>query len=138
MTTQCCLFSGAWWLFYNSVLMQQRLRIAIFRKQCQGLQHIKYVTLFLANFDPLLLSHFVTHPGTLPKSTTHISDPTPRCLVGLVQKSGQKPPVQVLSQLFAGVFVRGFVRGSFVWKVLSRVVFVRSPFCQKTSITTEN
>src|SRR6218665_446579 len=28
---------------------------------------IKYVTLFLANFDPLPLSHFVTHPGTPPK-----------------------------------------------------------------------
>src|SRR6218665_2908537 len=35
---------------------------------------IKYVTLFLANFDPL--SHFVTHLGT-PKSTSHISDPPP-------------------------------------------------------------
>ena len=28
---------------------------------------IKYVTLFLANFDPLPLSHFVTHPGTPQK-----------------------------------------------------------------------
>ena len=35
---------------------------------------IKYVTLFLANFDPLPLSYFVTHPGT-PESTSHISDP---------------------------------------------------------------
>ena len=32
---------------------------------------IKYVTLLLANFDPLPLSHFVTHP----KSTSHISEP---------------------------------------------------------------
>ena len=72
---------------------------------------IKYVTLFLANFDtPLPLSHFVTHPRT-PKSTSHISDyPTPRILVGLVQKPGQKPAVYKLSQLFAGVFVRGFVK----------------------------
>src|SRR6218665_171459 len=36
---------------------------------------IKYITLFWANFYPLPLSHFVTHPGTSPKSTSHISDP---------------------------------------------------------------
>src|SRR6218665_408724 len=35
---------------------------------------IKYVTLFLANFYPPL-SHFVTHPGIPPESTSHISDP---------------------------------------------------------------
>src|SRR6218665_3573222 len=29
---------------------------------------------FLANFDPPPLSHFVTHPGTPPESTSHISD----------------------------------------------------------------
>src|SRR6218665_2609422 len=44
---------------------------------------IKYVTLFLANFDPPPLSHFVTHPGT-PK-VRHTSR-TPQFLVGLVQK----------------------------------------------------
>jgi len=32
----------------------------------------------------------------------------------------------------------GFVRGSLVWKVLSGVVFVRSPFCQNTSVATES
>jgi len=37
---------------------------------------IKYVTLFLANFYPLPLSHFVPHSGT-PESTSHISDPPP-------------------------------------------------------------
>ena len=31
-----------------------------------------------------------------------------------------------------------FVRGSFVWKLLSGVVFVRSPFCQSISVTTES
>src|SRR6218665_3666414 len=37
---------------------------------------IKYVTLFLANFDPPLpLSHFITHLGNPPESTPHISDP---------------------------------------------------------------
>src|SRR6218665_1664061 len=52
---------------------------------------------------------------------------------------GQKPPIQILSQLFAEVFVPGgFVRGSFVWKVLSGLVFVRSPFCRNTSVATES
>src|SRR6218665_1854895 len=96
---------------------------------------IKYVKLFSANFDPLPLLHFVTHPGT-PQSTSYISDPP--ILVGLVQKTGQKPSVRMLSQLFAGVLSRGFVRGSFVWKVLSGVIFVRSPLCQNTSVTTES
>src|SRR6218665_2537216 len=85
---------------------------------------------------PLPLSHFVTHPGTPQKYVTPLGPP--RFLVGLVQKPGQKPPVQILYQLLAGVFVRGFVRGSFVWKVLSGVVFVYSPFCQNTSVTTES
>src|SRR6218665_1077545 len=35
---------------------------------------IKYITLFLASFYPLPLSHFVTHPGTPPESTSHISE----------------------------------------------------------------
>src|SRR6218665_2908723 len=51
---------------------------------------IKYVTLFLANFDPLLpLSHFVTHPGTPRKYVTHLG-PSFRFLVGLVQQSWTK------------------------------------------------
>ena len=36
---------------------------------------IKYVTLFLATFDPLPLSHFVTHPGTPRKYVTHLGPP---------------------------------------------------------------
>src|SRR6218665_3609056 len=69
--------------------------------------------LFLANFDPSSpLSHFVTHPGT-PKSTSHISDPAPRFLVGLVQKTQTKAPVQILSHLFVGAFVGGFCQGVF-------------------------
>src|SRR6218665_2139609 len=80
---------------------------------------IKYVMLFLANFDSLPLSHFVTHPGT-PKSTSHISDPL--FLVSLVQKSRINPPVQILSQLFEGFLSGGFL----IWNVLSGVVYVFS------------
>src|SRR6218665_881892 len=36
---------------------------------------IKYVTLFLANFDPLPLSHFVTHLGPPRKYGTHLGPP---------------------------------------------------------------
>src|SRR6218665_2368600 len=82
---------------------------------------IKYVTLFLANFDslpPVTLCHTFRDP---PKYTTHLGPP--RFLVGLVQKPGQKPPAQNLSQVFAGAFVKG----SFVWKVLCGVIFVHSP-----------
>src|SRR6218665_2708321 len=52
---------------------------------------IKYVTLFLANFDP----HFPVTRLTFrdpPESTSHISDPLPRFLVGLVQKTRTKAP----------------------------------------------
>ena len=45
----------------------------------------------MANFDALPLSHFVTHPGPPPESTSHISDP--RFLVGLVQKFPDKSPL---------------------------------------------
>src|SRR6218665_3057986 len=38
---------------------------------------IKFVTLFLANFDPLPLSHFVTHPGIPRKYVTHLGPPPP-------------------------------------------------------------
>jgi len=73
---------------------------------------------------PIPHCHTFTHPMT-PKSTSHISDPP--IFSTLVQKPGQKPPVQIISQLFAGVFVRGFCQGYFVWKVLFGVVFVCSP-----------
>jgi len=36
---------------------------------------IKYVTLFLANFDHHPLSHFVTQPGTPQKYVTHLGAP---------------------------------------------------------------
>src|SRR6218665_3093850 len=56
--------------------------------------------------------HTLSHiPG--PPKLRHTSR-TPRLLVGLVQKHGQKPSVQILSQLFAGVFcLEGFVRDGF-------------------------
>src|SRR6218665_1323843 len=85
---------------------------------------------------PLPLSHFVTHPWTLPK--VHHTSRTPRFLVGLVQKIRTKAPcTNSLSIVREGFCPGAFVRGSFVWKVLYGVAFVRSPFCQNTSVTTE-
>src|SRR6218665_2768273 len=99
---------------------------------------IKYVTLFLANFDPLLpLSHFVTHPGTPPK-VRHTSR-TPPFLLGLVQKKPDKSHLYRFSLNCSRWLLSGAcVRESFVWKVLSGVVFVHSPFCQNTSVTTKS
>src|SRR6218665_2008944 len=90
-------------------------------------QSIMYVTLLLANFDPLPLSHFVTHPET-PERTSHISDPL-RFLAGLVQKLRTKVPCTNSISI---------VREGFCPGVLSGVIFVRSPFCHNTSVTTES
>ena len=57
---------------------------------------VQYVTLFLANSDSLPLSHIVKHLGPPP---LHFSRPS--------KKTEQKPLVQILSQLFTRVFVRG-------------------------------
>src|SRR6218665_1360896 len=74
---------------------------------------IKYVTLFLANFDPLPLSHFVTHPGTPRKYVTRLGPPTP-FLVGLVQKSRTKVPCTNSISIVRGGFFRGFCPGWFL------------------------
>src|SRR6218665_1732483 len=90
---------------------------------------IKYVTLFLANFDPpppVTLCHTSWDP---PESTSHISDPLPRFLVGLVQKSRTKVPCTNSISIVRGGFCPGGLSGLF---------FVRSPFCHNTSVTTES
>jgi len=86
-------------------------------------------------------------PPPLPVTLCHTSrDPrkyvtylgTPRFLVGLVQKTQIKAPCTNSLSIVRGGFIRGFfVRKSFVWKVLSSVVFIRSPFCQNTSVIIE-
>src|SRR6218665_2269932 len=68
---------------------------------------MKYVTLFLANFYPLPLSDFVTHPWTPSQSTTHISDPP--FLVGLVQKTRTKAICTNSLSIVRVVFCPGFL-----------------------------
>src|SRR6218665_2021466 len=91
---------------------------------------IKYVTQFLANFYPLLLSHFVTHPGTPPrKYVTHLAPPSPTFRRPSTRNPDNSPIVQILSQLFAG-FVRGFCQRVFCLEGFLRGGFCPFPFCQ--------
>src|SRR6218665_993591 len=73
---------------------------------------IKYVTLFLANFDPPSTCHTLSHIPGPPESTSHISDP--RLLVGLVQKSWTKVPCTNSISIVRRGFVRGFCPGWFL------------------------
>jgi len=128
-------FPGFVWsctLHPSSVVSSSRCSLHVPYETILGAVH-KVRHAILVIFDSPL-SHFVTHPGTPKKYVTVTHLGPPRFLVGLVQKT----PVQILSQLFAGVLSGGFVRGCLVWKVLSGVVFVHSPFCQNTSVTTES
>ena len=76
---------------YNHSVMQHHASTTGISLTCNSSgPSIKYVTLFLANFDPLQLSHFVTHPGTPhQKRTSHISDP--HFQQAQYKKPGQKP-----------------------------------------------
>src|SRR6218665_420883 len=65
---------------------------------------IKYVTLFLANFDPPLPCHTLSH--TPRKYVTHLGPP--RFLVGLVQKSRTKVPCTNSVSIVRGGFCPGW------------------------------
>src|SRR6218665_3263838 len=84
---------------------------------------IKYATLFLANFDhrPPLVTP--CHTSGNPPKVSHTS----RNPLIFSRPGIQKTLVQILSQLFAGFLSGAFVRGSFVWKVLSGVVLSVPP-----------
>src|SRR6218665_4000439 len=73
---------------------------------------------------PLLLSHFVTRSGTPKKYAAHLGPPF---LAGLVQKTSTKTSCKNSLSIVHGLLSRVLARGSFVWKVLSGVIFVRSP-----------
>src|SRR6218665_913121 len=97
---------------------------------------IKYVTLFLANFDTPSPCHTLSHiPG--PPKVRHTSR-TPIFSRHSTKNSDKNPLCKFSLNCSRGFLFGGFVRGSLVWKVLSGVVFVRSPFCQSTSVTTES
>src|SRR6218665_1294875 len=90
---------------------------------------------FLLPLTPVTLCHTYRDP----QSTSHISDPPPIFNRPSTKKTGQKAPcTNSLSIVRGGFCPEGFVRGSFVWKVCSGVVFVHSPFGQNASVTTES
>ena len=99
------------------------------RNTCMG-PSIKYVTLFLANFDPSSpLSHFVTHPGNPPESTSHISDPP------IFSRPSTKNPDKSPFYKFSHNCSRGFCQGVFCLEGFVRGGFCPFPFYQNTSVT---
>src|SRR6218665_2595254 len=83
--------------------------------------------------SPVTLCHTSRHPR---KYVTLLGPPI---FSRPSTKNPDKSPLYKFSLNCLRVFLSGgFVRGSFVWKILSGVVFVRSPFCQNTSVTTES
>src|SRR6218665_978553 len=82
---------------------------------------IKYVTLFWTNFDSPPSVTLCHTSRDLLKYVTHLGPP---------QFVVVHAYIHVFTEglcYFAGGFVRGLVWGFFVWKVSSRVVFVRPP-----------
>src|SRR6218665_4096627 len=81
--------------------------------------------LFLANFDPPSPCHTLSHIPRPPKIVRHTSWTPSPIFSRPSTKSPDKSPLYKFSLNCSRGFVRGFL--SFVWKVLSGVVFVRSP-----------
>src|SRR6218665_1124891 len=102
-------------------------------KTVMGLS-IKYVTLFWPILTHSPMSHFVTHPGTTQKYVTYLG-PLPIFSWPSIKKSRTKAPCTNSLSIVRGGFCPGGLL--IVWKVLFGVVFVHSPFCQNTSVTTE-
>src|SRR6218665_1056027 len=72
-----------------------------------------------------------------PPKVTHLGPPP------IFNRPSTKIPDKSLLYKFSlncsrGLLSGSFVREYFVWKVLSGMVFVHSPFCQNTSVTTES
>src|SRR6218665_3848234 len=67
---------------------------------------IKYVTLFLANFDLLPLCNTLSHVPGPPPQLRHTSR-TPRFLVGLLQNSRTKVPCTNATSIVRGGFCPG-------------------------------
>src|SRR6218665_904491 len=119
------------------VVLQLPLQLTfLFTLRCARIKHrpmhslgpsIKYITLFLANFDHPYLCH--TSRDTLPESTSHISDPPP-----LFSRPSTKIPDKSPLYKFSLNCSRRFLSGGFV-----RVGFCPFPFCYcigKTLINT--
>src|SRR6218665_125150 len=122
-----------WILFQHS---SSRKSSTIYSHSSGAVHKVRHA-IFGQFFPPLPLSHFVTHPGTPPK-VRHTSRTLPIFSRPSTTKPDKSPLYKFSLNCSQGFLSRGSVRGSFVRKVLSRVVFVHSPFCQNTSVTTES
>src|SRR6218665_172856 len=95
----------------------------------------KYVTLFLAIFYPLppgTLRHTSRDPPKV-RHTTRTRPPISRR--PSIKNPNKSPLVQILFQLFTGVFVPGICQGVFCLEGFVRGGFCPFPFCQNTSVT---
>src|SRR6218665_2045520 len=72
-----------------------------------------------------------------PESTSHISDP-PIFRRPSTKNPEKSPLVQILSQLFARVFVRGFCQRVFCLEGFVRGGFCPFLICQNISVTSES
>src|SRR6218665_204569 len=91
----------------------------------------------LANFYPLPLSHFVTHPGTPPK-VRHTSRTTPPIFRRPSTKNPDKSPlVQILSQLHPGILSGDLLSGRFCpgWFLSISVLSEYICYIRKLNIT---
>src|SRR6218665_3160943 len=91
----------------------------------------RYFWSILTPPHPVTLCHTSLDPQ---KSTSHISD-LPIFSRPSTKIRTKAPCPNSLPIVREGYCPGAFVHGSFVWKVFSELVFVRTPFCQNTSVT---
>src|SRR6218665_3651177 len=72
--------------------------------------------------------HTSSHIPRPPNSTSHISDP-PIFSRPSTKNPDKSPLYKFYLNCSRGLLSGGFCQGSFVWKALSGVDFVRTPFC---------
>ena len=82
-------------------------------------------------FLPPSLSHFVTHPGNPRGYVTHFGPP-------IFSRPSTNNPDKSPCTNSLSIVREGFCPGVLSGGLLSGVVFVHSPFCQNTSVTTES
>src|SRR6218665_2976065 len=106
--------------------MTEIIGLSIYHLDFRG-PSIKYVTLFLANFDPPLPYHTLSHiSAPPPKDVTHHGPPI------FSRPSTQIPDKSPLYTFYLNCS-RMFLSGGFV-----RVGFCPIPLCHNTSVTTES
>jgi len=146
------------------ILMKQNRRRISPDKTCNHTEHCKYIVHYNYNcliniicfvniiyiyistsryFWPILtlpspLAVTLCHTFRDPPEVRHTSRTPPNFSRPSTKNPDKSPRYKFSLNCLRGFLSGGFVRGSFVWKILSGVAFVRSPFCQNTYVTTES